>query len=464
VTRDLFESNPSDLPTPSTPDKGTNVPSGTNVPLWTNVPLGTNVPLAARMAPRDWGEFVGQGDLVAEGSLLRRAVDADRLGSALFFGPPGCGKTALARLVAAKTQSYVEQTNAVTIGVPDIRKMLAAAGERKRAVGRRTLLILDEIHHFNRTQQDALLPDVERGLVTLIGLTTENPFYYVNAALISRSTVYEFKPLAVDDLKGLVRRALADPDRGFGGIKVVLDPDAEAHILAMSDGDARRVLNALELAVMTTEEKGGVVHVTSAVAESSTQRRALRYDKSGDDHYDTISAFIKSLRGSDPDAALYWMAKMLAAGEDPRFVARRLLICASEDVGNADFRALVIANAAFEAVEKVGMPEARIPLAQAAVYIATAPKSNSSYVAINKALSEVERGKRREVPNHLKDASRDKDALGHGVGYKYPHDFLGHFTPQEYMPDWKRLWDPGEEGDEKRLKQNYKSLWPGRFS
>jgi putative ATPase len=420
-------------------------------------------PLAARMAPRDWAEFVGQGDLVSEGSLLRRAVDADRLRSAIFFGPPGCGKTALARLVAAKTNAHVEQTNAVTIGIPDIRKILAAAGERKQTRGLRTLLILDEIHHFNRTQQDALLPDVERGLITLVGLTTENPFFYVNAALISRSTVYEFKPLSTTDLSGLVHRALADPERGFGKKKVRLDPDAERHILRMSDGDARRVLNALELAVLTTGETSGEIHITLSVAEASTQRRALRYDKAGDEHYDTISAFIKSLRGSDPDAALYWMAKMLAAGEDPRFVARRLLICASEDVGNADPRAIMIANAVFETVEKVGMPEARIPLAQAAVYIAVAPKSNSSYVGINKALSEVERGPRRDVPNHLKDSSRDQESLGHGKDYKYPHDFPGHFTSQEYMPKWMRFWAPGDQGDEKRLKDRYEALWPSRF-
>lgn len=423
---------------------------------------GAGAPLAARMAPRDWGEFAGQGGLVAEGSLLRRAVDADRLGSAIFFGPPGCGKTALARLVAAKSRAQVEQTNAVTIGVPDIRKILAAAAERKRARGLRTLLILDEIHHFNRTQQDALLPDVERGLVTLIGLTTENPFFYVNAALLSRSTVYEFKALSQEDLRGLLRRALSDPERGFGKKKVRLDPEAEDHLLSMSDGDARRVLNALELAVLTTSEKAGEIHVPLAVAEASTQRRALRYDKGGDEHYDTISAFIKSLRGSDPDAALYWMAKMLAAGEDPRFVARRLLICASEDVGNADPRALLIANAVFETVEKVGMPEGRIPLAQAAVYVAMAPKSNSSYVAINRALAEVERGPRREVPAHLKDANRDGEVLGHGAHYKYPHDFPGHFSPQEYLPQWIRFWEPGDQGDEKRLKDRYEALWPKR--
>lgn len=458
MIRDFFETNPTDGPTKPGPNKWASTPGETNVSE------GTNVPLAARMAPRDWDEFVGQADIVAQGSLLRRAVDADRLRSALFFGPPGCGKTALARLVAAKTRSHVEQTNAVTIGVPDIRKILAAASERKKAQAMGTLLILDEIHHFNRTQQDALLPDVERGFITLIGLTTENPYFYVNAALISRSTVYQLNPLGLEDLKGLLRRALSDPDRGFGKKTVRLDPDAETHLLQMADGDARRVLNALELAVLTTDPQEGVISIPLSVAEASTQRRSLRYDKSGDEHYDTISAFIKSMRGSDPDAALYWMAKMLAAGEDPRFVARRILICASEDVGNADPRALMIANAAFDAVEKVGMPEARIPLAQAAVYVAVAPKSNSSYLGIDRALAEVERGPRRPVPLPLRDASRDGQALGHGKGYKYPHNFPGHFVPQEYVPNGARFWTPGDQGDEKRLKDRYESLWPSRRS
>jgi len=419
-------------------------------------------PLAARMAPRDWSEFAGQPALVAEGGLLRRAVDADRLGSAIFFGPPGCGKTALARLVALKTRAHVERTNAVTIGVPDIRKILSTALERRCGQGRRTLLILDEIHHFNRSQQDALLPDVERGLVTLIGLTTENPYFHVNAALISRSTVYEFHPLSSEDLRGLLHRALSDGVRGFGERRVRLEAAAEDHLLRVSDGDARRVLNALELAVLTTPQTDGEIVVTLAVAEASTQRRALRYDKSSDDHYDTVSAFIKSLRGSDPDAALYWMAKMLAAGEDPRFIARRLLICSAEDVGNADPRALMVANAAFDAVGKVGMPEARVPLAQAAVYVALAPKSNAAYAAINAALAEVERGPRREVPTALKDSNRDADSLGHGKGYQYPHDFPGHFVPQEYFPAWRRFYLPSDQGDERRLKERYESLWPGR--
>lgn len=415
------------------------------------------------MAPRDWTQFVGQSHLVGEGGLLRRLIEADRLGSAIFFGPPGTGKTALARLAAFKTQAEVEETNAVIIGVPEIRKILQTARERRRAQNRRTLLIVDEIHHFNRTQQDALLPDVEKGIVHLIGLTTENPYFYVNAALISRSAVFEFKPLTVADLKNVLRLALSDKEKGFGDKKVRLDEDAEKHILRMTDGDARRLLNALELAVLTTPpSKSGEIHITLKAAENSTQRRAIRYDKSSDDHYDTISAYIKSLRGSDPDAALYWMAKMLEAGEDPRFLARRLLIAASEDVGNADPNALVIVNATFEAVEKMGLPEARIPLAQATVYVACAPKSNAAYLAGDAAAAEVRNGPRREVPNHLRDSSRDAEKLGHGEGYQYPHDSPGHFIKQEYMPDPKIFYQPTELGIEKRIKERLETLWPDR--
>ncbi len=415
------------------------------------------------MAPRDWPQFAGQAHLVGEGGLLRRLIEADRLGSAIFFGPPGTGKTALARLAAFKTQAEVEETNAVIIGVPEIRKILQTARERRRAQNRRTLLIIDEIHHFNRTQQDALLPDVEKGVVHLIGLTTENPYFYVNAALISRSAVFEFKPLTGQDLKNVLNLALSDKEKGVGDKKVKLDENAEKHLLRMTDGDARRLLNALELAVLTTPpSKSGEIHITLKAAENSTQRRAIRYDKSSDDHFDTISAYIKSLRGSDPDAALYWMAKMLEAGEDPRFLARRLLIAASEDVGNADPNALVIANATFEAVEKMGLPEARIPLAQATVYVACAPKSNAAYLAGDAAAAEVRNGPRREVPNHLKDSSRDGEKLGHGEGYQYPHDSPGHFLKQDYMPSPKIFYQPTDLGIEKRIKERLETLWPER--
>ena len=352
----------------------------------------------------------------------------------------------------------------MTIGIPDIRKILSAAGERRRAQNRRTLLVLDEIHHFNKTQQDALLPDVERGLVTLIGLTTENPFFYVNAALISRSTVYEFFPISDDDLRPLLRRAMADPERGLGKTEIVLEPEAEDHFIRSSGGDARRLFNALELAALTTPPGAdGLVRITLEVAEASAQKRSVRYDKSSDEHYDIISAYIKSLRGSDPDAALYWMAKMLAAGEDPRFIARRLLVASSEDVGNADPRALLVANAAFEAVEKLGLPEARIPLAQATVYVAGAPKSNASYLAGDAAAAEVKDGPRREVPLPLRDATGDRVARGHGQGYRYAHDFPGHFVDQEYMPGLKRFFDPSDQGHEKEMAARLKALWPKRY-
>jgi len=409
-------------------------------------------PLASRLAPKALTDFSGQEQLLGPGKLLRRLVEADRVASAVFFGPPGTGKTALARFIAAKSGAEIVELNAVTAGVADLKKALEAARYRLGQSGTKTLLLVDEIHHFNRTQQDVLLPAVERGDVILIGMTTENPSFYVNAALLSRSTAFEFLPLPEAALERILDRALGDAGAGLGGAQAALDPEARAHLVRMSGGDARRLLNALELAVLTTPvEMDGRRHITLAVAEESIQKRSLRYDKSSDDHYDHISAFIKSMRGSDPDAALYWMAKMLAAGEDPRFVARRVLICAAEDVGNADFRALLIANAAFQAVESLGMPEARIPLAQAVTYVAAAPKSNAAYLAVDAALREAEQGPPREVPLHLRDANLDAKSRGHGQGYKYAHDFPGHFVFQEYMPQPVRFYLPDGQGDEARI-------------
>ena len=413
-----------------------------------------DAPLALRMTPQALDEWAGQDHLLGEGKLLRRAVEADRLSSAIFFGPPGCGKSALARLIAKKTQAAVEEMNAVTAGVADVRAVIERAKDRRQVGNQKTLLILDEIHRFNRAQQDALLPDVERGLFTLIGLTTENPFFYVNSALTSRAQVFEFKPLTTEALEKVLGNALSDKERGLGKRMIRMDPEARAHLIGQANGDARRLLNALELAALTTQpENGGHIHITLPIAEECVQKRSLVHDKSGDQHYDIASAFIKSLRGGDPDAALYWMSRLLKAGDDPRFIARRLIISASEDVGNADPRALLVAHAALAAVEFVGMPEGRIPLAQAATYIACAPKSNAAYLAVEAAMQEVETGKVREVPNHLKDANLDRKTLGHGEGYLYPHDYPGHFIQQEYWPDPVKLYDPTNLGDEADMKK-----------
>ncbi|MBI5243192.1 MAG: replication-associated recombination protein A [Elusimicrobia bacterium] len=415
-------------------------------------------PLAARLTPQALEEFVGQEAILGPGKMLRRLIEADRAASLLFFGPPGTGKSALARLIAARSKARVEWINAVAAGVADLKKAVETA-RMLLGSGKRTLLLVDEIHHFNRTQQDVLLPYVERGDVILIGLTTENPSFYVNAALLSRFTAFEFVPLREADLAKILDFALKDEERGLGSYRLGLEPEARGHLLKMAGGDARKLLNALELAALTTPlAMDGRRPITLAVAEESIQRRSIRYDRSSDEHYDHISAFIKSMRGSDPDAALYWMAKMLEAGEDPRFIARRILICASEDVGNADFRALLVASAAVQAVEFLGLPECRIPLAQAVTFVACAPKSNAAYLAIDAAQREAREGPRREGPLHLRDASLDGKSRGHGQGYKYAHDFPGHYVEQEYLPDPVRFYEPTEEGDEARMAKRLKDL------
>ena len=423
-------------------------------------------PLAARLAPLELSEFSGQEHILGEGKLLRRAVESDNLKSAVFFGPSGTGKTALARYIASKTKARVFELNAVTAGVAELKKILEFSKGLSGGIARkrRVLLILDEIHHFNRTQQDVLLPSVEKGDVILIGMTTENPFFYINNALLSRFIVVEFKPLEERHLREILARALK-LELGVKSLKVEVSGEAADYLVSNSIGDARRLLNALELAAVTTKpDSKGIRKIDFDTAKESIQKRSLRYDRSSDEHYDHISAFIKSMRGSDPDAAVYWLAKMLAAGEDPRFVARRILICAAEDVGNANPMALVLAQSAFRAAEALCMPEARIILAQAAIYVACSPKSNASYMAVNEALAEAEKGKERPVPMHLRDASKDGEAFGHGKGYKYPHDFPNHYVEQEYMPEPEKFYRPTEQGFEAEIAKRLKRLRAGKNS
>ncbi len=417
------------------------------------------VPLATRLRPRSLDEYVGQAHILAPGRLLRRAVEADRFTSLIFHGPPGVGKTSLAQIIARHTKSRFVNLSGVESNVADIRKAAEAAVTELRLHKRATILFVDEIHRFNKAQQDVLLPYIERGTVRFIGATTHNPFFYINSPLVSRSQVFQLEPIPTEDLVSLLRRAISDEERGYGQLRIEVEPGALEHLATQADGDARKSLTALELAVVTTPaDADGVVHLTREVAEESVQKKTIVYDGDGDAHYDTISAFIKSIRGSDPDAALYWLAKMLHAGEDPRFIARRIVIAASEDIGLADSNALVVAVAAQQAVDFVGMPEGRIPLAHATVYLATAPKSNSAYAALGAAQQDVATGRTLPVPAYLKD----KNVPGHAGGYKYAHDYAGGYVPQAYLPEGRRFYEPTGNGMEKRIKERL-DFWRAQF-
>ena len=399
-------------------------------------------PLAYRMAPKDLDEYVGQEHILSEGKLLKRAIDSDRITSLILYGPPGVGKTALARIIASKTKAHFHWLNATTLNIDEIRKHLTIARNRRNR-GEKTILFIDEIHRLNRVSQDALLPDIEEGSIILIGATIENPFFYINSALLSRSHVFELKPLSEKEIIKILNRALLDKERGLGQLKINITDEALRHIAKSSDGDARKALSALEIAVLTTKpDERDFINIDIKTAEESIQKKHIVYDRAGDQHYDTISAFIKSMRGSDPDATVYWLAKMIYAGEDPRFIARRIIIAASEDVGNADPMALIIATQAAQAVEIIGMPEARIILAQAAIYVAQAPKSNACYRAIENAMQDIEKEPTLSVPEHLKDSHyQGAKKLGHGKGYKYPHDY-GGYVKQDYLPKKKKYYKP----------------------
>jgi putative ATPase len=415
----------------------------------------SQAPLAARLRPTSLDEFVGQEHILGPGQLLRRAIEADRIQSLIFYGPPGTGKTSLAQIIAVRTSNKFERLSGVESNVADMRRVLSAAAHRLENSGRPTILFIDEIHRFNKAQQDVLLPDVENGVVRLIGATTHNPFFFVNSPLVSRSQIFELRPLAEIDLQKLLRRALADRERGLGKLQLRADEAAIAHLARLADGDARKALGALEIAALTTPPAAdGFVYIDLTAAEQSIQKKAVVYDGDGDAHYDTISAFIKSMRGSDPDATLYWLAKMIHAGEDPRFITRRMVICAAEDVGLADPMALVLTQAAHQAAEFVGWPEARIPIAEAALYISTAPKSNTSVVAIDAALADVRSGRTLAVPEHLRDASyASAKKLGHGQGYQYAHDHPNHFVAQDYLGAERSYYQPADQGHEKKIQE-----------
>lgn len=422
-----------------------------------------DLPLSVKMRPRTLDEFVGQEHILAKGKLLRRAIEADRLSSLILYGPAGCGKTSLAYSISKVTQAYFEHINAVSSCVEDLRKAINKAKLRKRNASQKTTLFIDEVHRFNKAQQDVLLEDVEEGHIILIGATIENPFFYIIPPLVSRSLIFELKPLKEIDIKKIIQRSLSDKERGLGSLKVTVTGEALDFLAKVCDGDARRALNAIEIATHTnSEDSAKGINISLKVIEESVQRKAVVYDKAGDSHYDTTSAFIKSMRGSDPDAALYWLAKMLYAGEDPRFIARRICICASEDVGNADPQALILANAAYQVCEFIGMPEARIPLAQAAIYIASAPKSNAGYSAIEAAYSQIEKECTQEVPIHLKDASyKGAQRLKRGKDYKYAHDYPGHFVAQDYLSRKEKFYQPQGLGYEKIIKERLEKAREG---
>ncbi|MGI6112387.1 MAG: replication-associated recombination protein A [Bilifractor sp.] len=419
-------------------------------------------PLALRMRPRTLDEFVGQEHIVGKDCLLYRAIRADKLSSVIFYGPPGTGKTTLARVIANTTSAEFCQLNATTSGKKDMEEVVKQAQDRLGMYGRKTILFIDEIHRFNKGQQDYLLPFVEDGTIVLIGATTENPYFEVNGALLSRSIIFELKPLTTENIATILDRAATDEERGLGSYRLVLEPEARDFLADVAGGDARMALNALELGALTTERsEDGLIHITLPVAEQCIQKRAVRYDKNGDQHYDTISAFIKSMRGSDPDAAVYYLAKMLRAGEDVKFIARRITICASEDVGNADPMAMVIASSAAASVERVGMPESQLILAQAAIYVASAPKSNACTEAIFAAEKSVDE-KKTTVPAHLQDAHyHGHENLGHGVGYLYAHDFPNHYVKQQYLPDEIRdetFYHPTDIGYEKTVREYFRRI------
>ena len=420
-------------------------------------------PLAMRLRPRTLEEVVGQQHIVGKDKLLYRAIKADKLSSIIFYGPPGTGKTTLAKVIANTTSADFCQINATVAGKKEMEDVVERAKNNLGMYGKKTILFVDEIHRFNKGQQDYLLPFVEDGTIVLVGATTENPYFEVNGALISRSIIFELKPLSKEDIKEILKRAVYDKERGMGSYKADIDDEALEFLADIANGDARSALNAIELGILTTDRSDdGLIHIDLKTAEQCIQKRAVRYDKTGDNHYDTISAFIKSMRGSDPDAVSYYLAKMLYAGEDIKFIARRIMICASEDVGNADPYALVVATNAALAVERIGMPEARIILSQAALYVACAPKSNSCYMAVDKAMELVKTTKTAPVPAHLQDAHyKSASKLGHGIGYKYAHDYPNHYVKQQYLPDGLedvKFYEPTDNGYEKQIKTHLKKI------